>query len=168
MIRIYLTNLGKYNEGYLIGKWVTLPATDAEIEAVFEYIGINEEYEEYFITDWECDIDGLEIGEYSSLENLNEKADKLESLADYEAEIMEALLSEGYSFDDALEKIDDCIVWGGCEDMEDVARAYADETGLLESIPENLQNYFDFAAFGRDMDFEGTFVFIGRNCIEII
>lgn len=34
MLKIYLTNLGKYNEGYLIGEWVTLPIDDDELEEV--------------------------------------------------------------------------------------------------------------------------------------
>ena len=31
-IRIYLTNLAKYNQGTLIGKWLELPLTDEELE----------------------------------------------------------------------------------------------------------------------------------------
>ena len=27
-MEIYLTNLGKYNEGYLVGEWVHLPVSD--------------------------------------------------------------------------------------------------------------------------------------------
>lgn len=56
MMNIYLTNLGKYNEGQLIGEWVELPVSNEELQKVFERIGINEEYEEYFITDYECDF----------------------------------------------------------------------------------------------------------------
>ena len=52
MMNIYLTNLGKYNEGQLIGEWVELPVSNEELQKVFERIGINEEYEEYFITDY--------------------------------------------------------------------------------------------------------------------
>lgn len=47
-MRIFLTNLGKYNEG----EWVDLPVS-------------HEEYEEYFITDYECDL--YEVGEYENL-----------------------------------------------------------------------------------------------------
>lgn len=46
MLRIYLTNLGKYNEGQLIGEWVELPCTDEELEAVKERIGISDEPDE--------------------------------------------------------------------------------------------------------------------------
>ena len=67
-MKIYLTNLGKYNEGYLIGKWVKLPVAENKLNEVLKEIGINKYYEEYFITDCENDIIGLSdvISEYSS------------------------------------------------------------------------------------------------------
>lgn len=34
MLNIFLTNLGKYNEGELISEWVSLPATDEQLSAV--------------------------------------------------------------------------------------------------------------------------------------
>ncbi len=45
-----------------------------------------------------------------------------------------------------------------CNDMADVAEEYAEETGLLNSIPENLRYYFNFEAFGHNMEIEGHFV----------
>ena len=38
-ISIYLTNLGKYNEGFLIGEWVSLPVDEDELNEVFKRIG---------------------------------------------------------------------------------------------------------------------------------
>ncbi|WP_236354794.1 antirestriction protein ArdA [Konateibacter massiliensis] len=167
-IKIFITNLGKYNEGHLVGEWVNLPMTEEEKEAVLERIGINEEYEEYFITDYETDLNGFKIGEYDSIDELNELADELESLDEYEREIIEACISNGLTFDEAMEQKDDCTVYYNCNDMSDVAEQYADETGLLNSIPENLQSYFDFEAFGRDMGYEGTFIFTNNgNCVQI-
>ena len=32
----FITNLGKYNEGYLIGEWVKFPVTNEELQAVFQ------------------------------------------------------------------------------------------------------------------------------------
>ena len=55
----FVTNLGKYNEGMLIGEWVKLPTTEEEMQKVFERIGIGKQdefgqpYEEWFITDYE-------------------------------------------------------------------------------------------------------------------
>lgn len=104
MLKIYLTNLGKYNEGYLIGEWVSLPCSDEELEAVKERIGINEYYEEYFITDYETDISGITVKEYSNLDDLNELAETLEGLDDSDREVIEAMLSEGYTLADAIDK----------------------------------------------------------------
>ena len=36
----FVTNLGKYNEGMLVGEWVKLPTTEEEMQKVFERIGI--------------------------------------------------------------------------------------------------------------------------------
>ena len=44
----FITNLGKYNEGYLIGEWVKFPVTNEELQAVFQRIGINQ-YMDRFI-----------------------------------------------------------------------------------------------------------------------
>lgn len=169
MIRIFLTNLGKYNEGHLVGEWLDLPATEEQIEEVKERIGINEEYEEWFITDYETDIEGLEIREYSDIDELNELAETLEDMDDNDREVVEVMLSEGFTLEDAIDKKDDCIVYSNCYDMEDVARGYAEQTGLLDSIPENLQSYFDFESYGRDMSYEGQYVFTKNgNCVQIL
>lgn len=169
MLKIFLTNLGKYNEGELVGEWISLPISEEELEAVKERIGINEQYEEWFITDYETDITGVEVGEYDNLEELNELAETLEELDDADRIAVQAMLSEGFEFDDAVKKASDgdYMIYYDCDNMEDVAREYADETGLLSSIPENLQNYFDFEAYGRDMSFEGQFVFIDNDCVQI-
>jgi hypothetical protein len=48
----------------------------------------------------------------------------------------------------------DCMIYYDCHDMEDVAREYIEECGLLHDVPEMLQNYFDFEAYGRDIRLE--------------
>ena len=103
MMNIYLTNLGKYNEGELVGEWVQLPISNEELQAVFKRIGINEEYEEYFITDYECDF--YEIGEYESISTLNEMAEKFDDLDEEQEQVVKVLMSEcGYDLDGAIEK----------------------------------------------------------------
>lgn len=104
MLNIYVTNLGKYNEGYLIGEWVELPVSEEELQAVYNRIGINERYEEVFITDYETDISGLKVGEYDNISELNDLAEQLDELDDDEKDIVGALISDGYSLEDALDK----------------------------------------------------------------
>ena len=75
----YITNLGKYNEGELVGEWVKFPTTPEELQNVFERIGIGSKdefgctYEEWFISDYDCYLDGLadKLGEHASLDELN-------------------------------------------------------------------------------------------------
>ena len=93
-MKIYITNLGKYVEGYLIGKWVQLPIDEDALEKVLEAIGIDDYYEEFFITDYETEIVGVgnSIGEYSSLAELNRLAERLEDLCQSDADKLEAVL----------------------------------------------------------------------------
>ena len=73
----YITNLGKYNEGELVGEWVKFPTTSEDLQKVFERIGIGSKddfgnpYEEWFISDYDCYVDGLYemLGEYESLDD---------------------------------------------------------------------------------------------------
>lgn len=168
VFNIYLTNLGKYNEGELVGKWVSLPTANGFNEHL-EEIGINEIYEEWFISDYETDIDGLEVGEYDNIEELDELAAELESLDDYDAKAFSAFIEYGYSFNEALENVQDgnYRIYNDCQDMEDVAMVVVEEYGYLDQMPENLRFYFDYKAFGRDLGIEGTFIYIDGDYVEL-
>lgn len=169
-MNIYLTNLGKYNEGQLIGEWVELPVSKEELQKVFERIGINEEYEEYFITDYECNF--YKISEYENIDILNEIAEKLEELDEEESEVAKALMSEcGYALDEAIEKVNnrDYRIYNDCNDMTDIAYQVVEECGYLNEVSETVARYFDYEAFGRDLGIEGTFIFLDDgSCLEVI
>ena len=171
MIEICLTNLGKYNEGELVFTRLVLPATTEEIYAAYDEIGVAEGtmYEETFISDYETDINGFEIREYANIDDLNELAEELENFDEYELEAFGAMLEYGYATDEALQKVQDgeYRLYDGCYSMADVAEMYADETGLLSSIPDDLRYYFDFEAYGRDMDHNGHFAETDSGYIEI-
>ena len=168
-IKVFVTNLGKYNEGELVGEWLDLPATDDEIADLLDRIGINERYEEYFITDYETDIEGLAIGEYESLESLNDIAEQLSELNDSELECVEALMISGSTLQEAIDSYPDCVVYPDCHDMTDIAYEFVESAGLLDSLPENLRSYFDYEAFGRDLGYEGRYVFLDNgDCVEIL
>lgn len=168
-MNIYLTNLGKYNEGELIGEWVELPISNEELQEVFKRIGINEEYEEYFITDYECDF--YEVGEYENIDTLNEIAERLDELNETESKIVKAMMSEcGYTLDEAIEKVNngDYMIYSDCNDMTDVAYQVVENCGYLNNVPETVSRYFDYESFGRDLGIEGTYIFTDDNeAIEI-
>lgn len=169
MMNIYLTNLGKYNEGELIGEWVELPVSQEELQKVFERIGINEEYEEYFITDYECDF--YEVGEYESLDTLNEIAERIKELGKEESEVVKALMSKlGYTLNEAIDKVNsgDYRIYSDCDDMTDIAYQVVEECGYLNNVPDNVARYFDYESFGRDLGIEETYIFTDdNNAIEI-
>lgn len=166
MIKIYLTNLGKYNEGELIGQWVDLPTTEEHLQKVLEDIGVSDRpdeegniYDEYFITDWESDIPGFRVWEYSNVGKLNEQAAELAELSKDQLRALEAYLQETSDPEGAIEhvKTGNYIIWTDCDDMTDVAQSLIDESGILDGVPETLARYFDYEAYGRDLESEGRF-----------
>ena len=157
MLNIFLTNLGKYNEGTLSGEWLQLPATDEEIEALKNRTGYDETHEEYFITDFETDINGLTVGEYDNIDELNELAELIEE----DPEIAEVLIYMGYDTPEEMrekwENVYYCTTPTGAESEEAAIGYYfAEEVCCLE-IPENIKSYFDYEAYGRDIMLEGSF-----------
>lgn len=168
-MKIFLTNLGKYNEGELVGEWVELPVSQGELQEVFDHIGINEEYEEYFITDYECDF--YEVGEYENLDTLNEIAERIEELDEKESKVVKALMSElGYTLDEAIDKVNsgDYRIYSDCDNMTDIAYQVVEECEYLNNVPDNVARYFDYESFGRDLGIERTYIFLdGSEVIEI-
>ncbi len=166
-IEAFVTNLGRYNEGYLDGEFLKLPATTEEVQALFQRIHVDGvRYEEIFITDYETDIPGLYdcLSEYANLDELNYLAALLDDLDEGDREKFEATLSYGDytgSLKDLInlaQNLDCYEYYPGICDEDDLGRYMIDEMGSLE-IPEYLQNYIDYEAYGRDVSLEdsGTF-----------
>ena len=168
----FITNLGKYNEGELVGEWVKFPTTAEEMKEVFKRIGIGQKddfgnpYEEWFITDYDCYVDGLydKLGEYENLDELNYLASKLDEMSDSEYAQFQAGMEMGDHCGSLQEIINltenlDCYeIYPDIEDYDDLGRYYIDELEVMQ-IPEHLQNYIDYEAYGRDvaMDENGSF-----------
>ena len=160
----FITNLGKYNEGELVGEWVKFPTTAEELKEVFKRIGIGQKddfgqpYEEWFITDYDCYVDGLydKLGEYESLDELNYLASKLDEMSDSEYAQFQAGMEMGDHCGSLQEIINltenlDCYeVYPHIEDYDDLGRYYIDELEVMQ-VPEHLQNYIDYEAYGRDV-----------------
>lgn len=155
MIKGFITNLGKYNEGELVGKWIEFPITEEELEKVYEEIGINEEYEEIFFTDWECDFE-TGFGEYEDIESVNELAERLEEVERYseESKLESIIEATGYSLEEALDIMDDCIFYPGYT-LEEVAEEIVNDCYFTRDTPDIFTRYFDYEAFARDLEYDG-------------
>ena len=156
----YITNLGKYNEGELVGRWVQFPTDEDTLSQVMQEIGINEEYEEFFITDYDCYVSGLynHLGEYESIEMLNELAEKIEAMNTYEYETFTAVLENEYfnSIQDIIDiNLDNYDYIQDIKNDYDLGYYYIEECGLYNlSSMGNLSNYIDYERFGRDVRFD--------------
>ena len=172
----FITNLGKYNEGALVGEWVKFPTTAEELKKVFERIGIGakddfgQTYEEWFITDYDCYVDGLYdlLGEYANLDELNYLASKLDDMSQDEYERFQAAMEIGNhtgSIQDLInltENLDCYYVYPDIHDHDDLGRYYIEELDAMQ-VPEHLRNYIDYEAYGRDIALEesGQFTDLG-------
>lgn len=155
-IRIFLTNLGKYNEGELIGEWVDLPVDS--FDDVLARIGINDIYEEYFITDYETNIPKLTIDEYENLDTLNDMASQLDDLDESQLLIMAARLDIGESFEEAIAGCDDGSIYYDCYSDQDLGYELVDMLGGPEGLSKDtLEMYFDYDGFGSDARINGSF-----------
>lgn len=154
-IKGFITNLGKYNEGDLVGEWITFPIDDEELKEVFQRIeidGVN--YEEYFFTDWESDFE-LDLGEYESVDHVNELAEMFDALDDWDLEVVEAILEcDTNDIMEAIENVNNYIFYAGAT-LSDVAYELVEECYFTKETPEIFKTYFDYDAFARDLSFEG-------------
>lgn len=174
MIEAYITNLGRYNEGVLDGEFLKFPATTEQVQALLKRIHVDGvRYEEFFITDFETEIDGLckYMGEYESIDELNYLATLLEELDESELQQFIGALEFGEDTGSVKALINltqnlDCYDFiPGIEDEDDLGRYYLDD---LTGVPEHLQNYIDYEAYGRDIDLNGNGRFVDGGYIEKI
>ncbi len=172
-IKVFITDLAAYNEGNLVGKWVELPKDEDELEEIIREI-LNEGHcgevlcyhEEWFITDYEAPF---RVGEYEDIYRLNEWAERLEDCRE-EDDVVRAIFDHAGSIEKGLDILEDgrYRVFYDCRNMADVAWTIVDERGLLSDIPENIAQYFDYEAYGSDLEIEGTFIYIpGGIYLEI-
>lgn len=168
VLRGALTNLGKYNEGGLDYVWVSFPCDEDDFQEYLKQIGIGEDrgdgsvYEEWFFSDWDTDyswlnLDGL--GEYMSLDEVNEYAEALEGIVDdgTEEEFRAAMEYSG-DFHDALNLVETGSVTKISDESmsnrmdEAIGAYYVDSIGFNDM--SNIEEYFDYEAYGRDIRLE--------------
>ena len=105
------------------------------------------------------------LGEYESIYELNHLACLLSELDKSDLEKFEAVVASGEHTSGAGDLINlaenlDCYdFYIGVSDDETLGRIYAEDMEMID-IPENLRNYFDYEAYGRDMRIneDGSFV----------
>lgn len=168
VLRGALTNLGKYNEGGLDYVWVSFPCDEDDFQDSLKKIGIGEDrgdgsvYEEWFFSDWDTDYSGLNLdglGEYMNLDEVNEYAEALEGIVDggNEEEFKAAMEYSG-DFNDALNLVETGSVTKISDEsmsnrMDEAIGAYYMDSMDFNAM-SNIEEYFDYEAYGRDVRIE--------------
>ena len=165
-LRVYIANLGAYTEGRLEGAWLDLPATPEAIQEAFMEAGIDGiRYEEYAIHDFE-NTTGIEmnISEYASISRLNEMAEALEGLDEWELEQVKAYVNvTGYDVWDVIDSrsFENAIyvnvdLNASFNEERELAYAVVDELyGGIENLSQDtLEFHFDWDHFGRELGWD--------------
>lgn len=169
IIRVYAGSVTRYATA-LVGDWIDLPCDDL----AKKLYDIDPETEEWGVFDYECPaLPSLHIGEYDSMQRLNEAAKALEDLDEDERQRVDALPAYGVDIDDAIDHYDDVCALPDCvegiEDYQSIGEYYADMLDVFEGVPEDspARTYFDYSGYGRDIVLEGSFVETSAGVFEI-
>lgn len=176
-LKVYITNLGKYNEGELIGEWIELPIIPEKFKEVLNHIEINKQYEEWFITDYDCSIDGLTdiLGEYENLDELNYLASRIDEMDAYDLECFETIVSAKCFASNLKDLINLTYNLENYEYLEGVFSEYdlgyywIEESGQFDlSSFGSLRDYINYEAYGHDVYIENLGSFTDNGYISEI
>lgn len=163
-LEVYIENLHNGKNA-----WIELPTSDIVINKVLEEINPGGLHD-VIIADYETDISGLKVSEYDNILELNTIAEEIEEMREDELIALQAYLEQyANDMEQALDEVrqGNYTIYYDCDDMSDVAYQIVNESGLLDGVPEQVKMYFDYEAYGRDIDIEGTFIQIDNNIIEL-
>lgn len=157
----FITNLGKFNEGEIVGEWINFPIEQEEFQKVLDRIGISENYEEYFFSDYDTNISGISdaLGEYANADELNYLAALLQKIDSYDYEKWYAIVEDEMDLPqngvpgliNLTFNMDRYDLFTNVFDEEDYGRYIIQESGRFDRWKiEDLLDYIDYEAYGRD------------------
>jgi hypothetical protein len=133
--------------------------------AVNEYGDPVEEFEIQFIDGDDAELKLFKMMKVSQV-NLDDYFEAVdEGWDDDEMQKLEILTDDlGYSFDDAVDKMDDLVVYGEFDSEADFAQEYVDGMGGPSELgKKTLEQYFDYESFGNDLVLGGDIGVSGRT-----
>jgi len=176
MLKLYITDLHAYNNGFLIGEWITLPLSGKELYMAINQILTEGEHtcqsdvthEEVFITDYEWVGQSIfNVSEYDSPWDINDDLGKVSELSTLQQKAVAFLLMENltYDLDDAIARSEDVIIYEN-QSLEDMAYNLLQECYDLDKLPPIIANNIDYEGVARELDYEGTYWQIDGDVFE--
>jgi antirestriction protein len=151
--QVYIACLSAYNSGFLHGAWCDATDIDIIFETIKEVIKTSpvSDAEEYAIHDYD-NFYGARLGEYPSISELVEAAEFINEYGELGAE----LINYCFNTQDA-KKVMDEQYQGEYTSLKDYAYQFVSD---IMEISENIEPYFDYEKFGRDMELSGDIFII--------
>lgn len=157
----FITNLGKFNEGEIIGEWINFPIKQEEFQEVLKRIGIDENHEEWFFSDFDTNLRGISaiLSEYQNVDELNYLVALANELDSYDYEKFYGIVEDDMDLPENgipglinltfnLEKYE---LYSNIFDEEEYGRYIIQDSGEYDSYRINeILDYIDYEAFGRD------------------
>lgn len=154
-VKIYVGTYAKYNNGSIFGKWLTLSDYSdlSEFYDACRELHKDEEDPEFMFQDYETpELLNGKISECGIDKDIFEIAEAME---DKDADMISAYVSlMGEKLTPELIEQAEERFYGQFDSYTDLAEDYAEQTGMLSKVPESIQRYFDFEAFGRDLSYD--------------
>jgi hypothetical protein len=157
-MKLFITNLAKYNEGILKGEWMCLPMDEMKLQSKIKNILGSDE--EFFISDYEAQIS---IHEYENISDLNEFAEKLDDIQEKDEVVLaisKEVLGDGYSRDELLRVLSEQEYYVVDDVWTESDLALKVEESLLPfdyqaAEAAGVSGYINWDAVGREMIFDG-------------
>jgi antirestriction protein len=172
--RIYVGTYAKYNDGSLFGKWMDLSDYN-DLEEFYNAclkLHQDEEDPELMFQDWEYIPDflisesSLHNDTFTYMEAISEMDEDRANAFEIYCKDIASWPDGGKVLEDQLESFDESYqgyFGGSMKDPEiEFAYQYIEDTGMLSDVPELLQRYFDYEAFGKDLFLDGYTEFEGH------
>jgi antirestriction protein len=156
--RIYVGTYAKYNAGSIKGAWLDLEDY-SDRESFYEAcktLHADEADPEFMFQDYE----GFPKSMYSESNVPAELWDWLQ-LDEDDRELL-AVYQDNVDSDGDIDRAREAFC-GKYDSEADWAAQWLEDTGGLQGVPEHLQNYIDFAAYGRDARIGGDMTFVRHD-----
>ncbi|MDD3597093.1 antirestriction protein ArdA [Sulfuricurvum sp.] len=178
MVDVFITDLSAYNNGFLVGEWVSLPLDSAKLTYKIREIlaegqlqcKSNQHHTEWFITDYEgTENFTMTVDEYTNIYALNDQLSLLEFKSDYELKAISFLLGESLAIDieDAISKVDDVIVHEN-QNMEDLAYDLLQDCYGVDQLPSIISNHIDYQQVAKSLEYDGCYYEVGNDIYEYV
>lgn len=159
---IFNAYIGNYNHA---GEWVDMTLPIEEIETIADRYTMNGQ-RDLLISDYSSSyIPGTLDIDYMSLDEVKALADTIQELVSQYADenMVRAIIGAADDYRSGSESISEFIdshefyIYDNCDNMADVAYQVLEESNGIDELPEWAQSYFDYEAYGRDLEIEGQF-----------